>query len=128
MRKNLFLLPLLALAACATPRESCISEATRELRTLTALVNETQGNIARGYAIAEVQDVAVRRTRCTGTNADGSTFTFPCEETTTVTRQQPVAIDLRAERAKLDSLLERQALLRRQSDAQVQACIAAYPE
>jgi hypothetical protein len=128
MRKILVLLPLLALVACATPREACINDATRELRTVDQLIAQTQGNINRGYAIAEVQDVRTIRTRCTGTNPDGTTFTFPCQQTETVDRQQPVTIDIAAERAKLAQLRQQKTALERQSQATVQACIAAHPE
>lgn len=127
MRRALILLPLL-LAACATPREQCINDVTRELRVLNGLVTETQQNISRGYALEEVQEVRVIRTTCTGNNDDGSTFTFPCEETQTFNRDVPVAIDLNAERAKLNSLLERQAQLERATDAAIQQCVATYPE
>ena len=127
MRRSLLLIPLLV-AACATPREQCINDVTRESRVLSGLIAETQQNIARGYALEEVQEVRVVRTTCTGTNEDGSTFTFPCEETQTIERDVPVAIDLNAERAKLESLLERQAQLQRSTDAAIQQCIAAYPE
>lgn len=128
MRKSLILLSLLALSACATPRESCISSATGQLRVVDRLIASTQGNINRGYAIAEVQDVRTQRTRCTGTNEDGTTFTFPCEQTETFDRQVPVAIDVNAERAKLDSLIAQRATLDRQSQAAIQTCIATYPE
>lgn len=127
MRRALILLPLL-LAACATPREQCINDVTRELRVLNGLVTETQQNISRGYALEEVQEVRVIRTTCTGNNDDGSTFTFPCEETQTFNRDVPVAIDLNAERAKLNSLLERQTQLERATDAAIQQCVATYPE
>jgi hypothetical protein len=127
MRRTLLILPLL-IAACATPREQCINDVTRDLRTISGLVNETQANITRGFAIAETQELRTIRTNCTGTNADGSTFTFPCEETETISREVPVAIDLNAERAKLESLLERQAQLQRAADPAVQQCIAIHPE
>ncbi|MCC5974812.1 MAG: hypothetical protein JJT81_12260 [Rubellimicrobium sp.] len=128
MRNHFLLVSLLVLAACATPRESCISNAQRELRTVNSLIAEAQGNINRGYAIAEVQDVRTRRTRCTGTNDDGSTFTFPCEETETVRRQVPVAIDVTAERAKLASLQQQKARLEPATQAAIQQCVAIHPE
>ncbi len=128
MNRIVLLLPLLALAACATPRESCINSAQRELRTVDSLIAQTQGNINRGYAIAEVQDVRTRRTRCTGTNEDGSTFTFPCEETDTVRRQVPVAINVADERAKLADLQQQRARLAPATQAAVQSCIATHPE
>ena len=127
MRRALLLLPLLA-AACASPQEQCISQVTRDLRVIGGLVNETQGNLARGYAIQQVSEEQVVRRTCTGKNEDGSTFTFPGDNTTTVTRDVPVAIDLNAEQAKLNSLLERQSQLERSSQAAIQQCAVAYPE
>jgi len=128
MRPALIILPLVALAACATPREQCISDATRDLRVLNNLVTETQGNLARGYALVEQQDVRTVRRTCRGENSDGSTFRYPCDETQTVTSNRPVAIDLNAERAKLNSLVERRAQQQAMSDQVVLQCIATYPE
>lgn len=109
MRSSLLLLvPALALtAACASPREVCIREAQAELRTLTRLAADTRANVQRGYALETVQEVRTVTVTCTGTNEDGTTFTFPCEETRTFDRQVPVAIDLDAERAKLASIERR---------------------
>ena len=47
----LALVPVLALAACQTPREACLSQASSRLRTVDALIRETQGNLDRGFAI-----------------------------------------------------------------------------
>lgn len=127
MRRALLLIPLLA-AACASPQEQCISQVTRDLRVIDSLVNETQGNLARGYAIQQVSEEQIIRSTCTGKTEDGTTFTFPCDETLIVTREVPVAIDLNAEQAKLNSLLERQSQLEQSSQAAVQQCAIAYPE
>jgi len=128
MRPALFILPVLALAACATPREECIADATRDTKVLSQLINETQANLARGYAIEERQDVRTLQRSCRGKNDDGSTFFFPCNETETFTTTVPVAIDLRAEQAKLDSLQERFTLAQASSDQAVLQCIAIHPE
>jgi hypothetical protein len=128
MRPALIILPFLALAACATPREQCISQATRDLRVLDSLVIETQGNLARGYALAEQQEVRTVRRTCRAQNSDGSTFRYPCDETETVSSTRPVAIDLNAERAKLNSLVQRQQQQRAVSDQTVAQCIAIHPE
>ena len=127
-RTTLLLLPLLALAACSTPREQCISSANRSVATLDRLINVTRGNIQRGFAVAEVQDVRVLRASCEGTNADGSTFRFPCEETETFTRQEPVTINIAEERTKLAQLETRRAQQARDAQAQIQQCIAVHPE
>jgi hypothetical protein len=128
MRPALIILPLVALAACATPREQCIGNVTRDTRVLSSLVNETQGNLARGYALEERQDVRTLRRTCRGRNEDGTTFTFRCDETETFTTTVPVAIDLNAERAKLASLEERFAQTQSSSNQAVAQCIAVHPE
>lgn len=127
MRRAIFLLPLLA-AACATPRESCISQAQRELRVVNSLVAETQGNIARGYAIDTRQDVRTVQSICQGRAPDGTPIRIGCQEVETFNRRVPVAIDLNAETRKLNSLLDRQVQMQRTSDQAVQQCIAIHPE
>lgn len=128
MNKTLILIPLLVLAACSTPRERCISAANRPVATLDGLINQTRGNIQRGFALAEVQDVRVLQSTCEGTNEDGSTFRFPCEETETFTRQEPVTINIAEERVKLQQLEERRAQSARAANGQIQQCIAAHPQ
>jgi len=126
------LVPVLALAACATPRESCITEATRDLRQVNRFVAEAQANIARGYGLETRQETQVRRATCEGetTLPDGTVVEteFECERTVIIDVEVPVALDLNAERARLASLMEQQATLERQSNAVVQACVAAHPE
>ena len=121
MRRALLLIPLV-LAACETPREACISNATRELATVSRLVVETRGNIQRGYAIGTRQVVQTIAETCRTQNEEGLITTFPCDRTEIVDIEEPVAVDLNAERAKLDSLLERQAQMQRQSDAVIAQC------
>jgi len=127
-RTALILIPILALAACSTPRERCIGAANRSVSTLDALIAETRGNINRGFGLAEVQDVRVLQTTCEGTNADGSTFVFPCEETETFTRREPVTINIAEERVKLAQLEERRARAASDVQARIQQCIATHPE
>ena len=126
MRASLLIFPVL-LTACATPREACIAEVTREVRVLDALIAETRANLARGFAVEERQEIDTRRTFCIGRNEDGSTFQFRCEETETVTREVPVAIDLNAERAKLESLEQRQAQNRINAQSGIAQCEARFP-
>lgn len=129
MRAPLILLvSALALAACQTPREACVSEASDELRTVDALIAETRGNLSRGYALETEQEVEVVRDTCEVELSDGTTGRVPCDRTDVDEVQRPVAIDLNAERAKLDSLLERRGALVAQRDEQLRYCVAAYPE
>lgn len=127
-RSALALLTLIALTACASPREQCINGVTRGLATLDRLIATTQGNITRGFALVEVQDVRVLRSTCEGTNADGSTFRFPCEETETFTRQEPVSINIAEERLKLAQLQDRRAQQGRASQDRIRQCVATHPE
>lgn len=126
--KPLALLPLIALAACSTPQERCIGSATGQLRTLDRLIATTQGNINRGYALVEVEDVHVIRTSCEGHNEDGTTFRFPCEETQTHTRREPVSINVAEERVKLEQLMANRSAAQENLGARVQSCRDTYPE
>lgn len=126
MRATLLIFPVL-LTACATPREACIADVTQEVRILDSLIAETRGNLSRGFAIEEREEIRTRNTFCTGRNEDGSTFRFRCEETDTVTRRTPVAIDLNAERAKLASLEERQQQNRINAQSGIAQCEARFP-
>ena len=128
MPRVILLLCCLALAACATPRERCISQVSRDLRVLNGLAAEAQGNLARGYAIEEREEVRVRRETCRGRNEDGSTFTFRCDKTEVRTRRVPVSINLEAEAAKLRSLEDQITREEPRRTAAVQQCIATYPE
>ncbi|MGJ8611449.1 MAG: hypothetical protein ACSHWY_10155 [Octadecabacter sp.] len=127
-RSALLLIPLIALTACATPRERCINGANRAVSTLDRLIAETRGNISRGYGLVEVQDVRVVRSTCEGKNEDGTEFRFRCDETETFTRTQPVTLNIAEERTKLVQLEERRAAADRNLQAQVQQCIAVHPE
>jgi hypothetical protein len=127
-RSSFLLLPLLALAACSTPREQCISISHRPVAQLDHLISTVRGNISRGYALAEVQDVRVLRASCEGINEDGSTFRFPCEETETTTRQEPVAINVGEERVKLIQLENRREQFARDAQSNIQQCVAIHPE
>ena len=124
------LLPLfLILAACATPRAQCEAKATRDLRTLDALIVETEQNIERGYALDREVTERPRLTFCYGRRIDGARvgMTF-CNDTEVTVRDRPVAIDLRAERAKLASLREKRAEVARRTARALSACAARYPD
>ncbi|MEJ6396967.1 hypothetical protein [Yoonia sp. 208BN28-4] len=127
MRSALILLPLI-LTACATPREACLNRVNSELRVLDRLITETRGNLSRGYAIEERQEVRVRNRTCESVNSRGIVTEFDCSETDTITRREPVAIDLNAERAKLESLEQRQAQNRVNAQNARAQCVAANPE
>jgi hypothetical protein len=128
MKKSLFLIPVLALAACQTPREACIAQARGDLNVLNRLIAQTEANIARGYGLAERQEIVTTTDICVIENEDGSESRFICDKQEIVTVEEPVALDLNAERAKLASLLEQRATQESRAQATIQACIAAYPD
>jgi hypothetical protein len=128
MRRTLFILPLIALTACATPREQCVNDASRQTRVLTQLVNEARGNLARGYALAESTDVRTLTRTCRGRDANDEVFTYPCNETETFTTTRPVSIDLDAEQVKLAQLERRLSQAQTNANTSIAQCIAIHPE
>ncbi|HCP80814.1 MAG TPA: hypothetical protein DIT67_04200 [Octadecabacter sp.] len=126
--KTLILAPLIALAACGTPREQCISGANRPVAAIDRQIAVARGNIQRGYALAEVEDMRVVRTVCERDNPDGTVSRYPCSETERFTREVPVAISVAQERIKLEELQERRVSAVRNAQADAQQCIAIHPE
>lgn len=123
-------LPLLA--ACATPQERCINRHTSEYRTVSRLLAEVEGNLARGYAWEERQVVRDRLTHCRSYRRDSEgvlhTVMVPCWRDYVDTQRYRVPIDPATEQRKRDHLAERKAALADQAAAYVQACRAAHPE
>lgn len=126
----------LVLLACATPQQRCISGATRELRVVSALIAETQANLARGYALDEVVISTPAWSYCDqpvlAVQPDGSQVWINgggmCRDDDTRTIERPRAIDPDLERRKLDGLLQQQALLTTLSAPAVAQCQALHPE
>lgn len=125
---------VVALAACGTPQQQCVSAATRDLRTLDRLIAETEGNLARGYGY---EDHVIEDTRwfpCAGPDVvlpDGTIRPGPthmCEDDFTRTERRPVAIDLAGEKAKLAAMKTKRAQLAKAAGPQIAACKARYPE
>jgi len=128
MRPALFLVLPLVLAACATPRESCLSSVGQQGRVIDALISQTRGNVARGYAIEEREELRTRRELCEFRRDDGSIGRRFCNRTTAEDVRVPVTIDIEAEKVKLDQLLSRrEALIPAEATAKAQ-CVARYPQ
>lgn len=128
----LLTLPAL-LAACASPQERCISRNTDEYRTVSRLLAEVEGNLARGYAWDERQVVREQFTQCREVqrNRKGEVVgvtTRACWRDYLDTEQYRVAIDPAAEARKREALAARKAALADRAAASVTACKAAYPE
>jgi hypothetical protein len=132
MRLRLAPVFCLMLVACGTPQEQCIARETRDLRVVTRLIAETQGNLARGYAFEEYTTYDIDYIPCGFLPDDGDPATPRetrfCRDRVPEIERRPVAIDLAAEQRKLDSLLDRRRALEERAAAVVEACKAAYPE
>ena len=124
-------LPLLfALFACGTPQEQCIARETRDLRVVDRLIEETQGNLQRGYALEEITIERTVWVDCTPQVKKGDPKPEPklCLDEVSDTITRPKAIDLAAEQRTLDSLLVKRRDLARAAERVISACKEAYPE
>jgi hypothetical protein len=129
--KRTSLAALALLAACGTPQEQCISKGTRDLRTVDRLITETEGNLARGYALEKVTEYETYWGRCQDVfEVDGKPVLRPrlCLEERPVSVERPKAIDLAAEARKLKGLKTKRAELARAAEPVIAQCRAAYPE
>ncbi|MBI1220688.1 MAG: hypothetical protein GC186_19325 [Rhodobacteraceae bacterium] len=148
----------LVLAACSTPQERCIADATHDLTVVTTLANGLQADLVRGYGLQDSQVVTSVWRPCGfdggygggygghddhhhhggGSGGDGNHHhggrpPHPyapdmCMEDVVHTIQTPVAIDLVATRHQLDALRRKQAELSRAAAPQIAQCQAQYPE
>lgn len=134
MSRNLALglLPVMILAACGTPQERCISKNTNEYRSVSRLLAEVEGNIARGYAWEERQVVRTEFDSCPyvyrGDDGERRVIYRSCLRDRLDTERYRVAIDPAAETRKRDNLAARKAALAPGAQRAVSACKAAYPE
>ncbi len=128
--KRILIPALLALSACGTPQENCISGATRDMRVVDRLIAETERNLERGYAY---ETVTLSRTvwrQCGYRGRPGKPAMGPqmCLDDVDYTEQRPKAIDLNAESAKLASLKAKRAAQAKAAGSSIKACKAQYPE
>lgn len=121
---RIMFLALFVLAACATPRQACIYKATRDIRVMDKLIAETEGNIIRGYALRQETYFVNERQVC-GRVEDKDVF---CTVPVPFSRDVPVAIDLKAEKSKLTSLIAKRQELADLSAAVIAECKLRYAE
>ena len=143
MRLAFGVMILAGLSACGTPQERCINSAAREYRTLSALRDEVQANLDRGYALEDYEITRTEWVRCEDEytrvhvrDAQGNEIVEErrvpsnrmCLEdiTDTVTRRVP--IDPSAEKRKLAGLQARLKQEGRLVEAAVQSCKLQHPE
>lgn len=128
MHKVLILLPLIGLTACVSPRDACISQASRNLTVVNQLITQTERNLARGFGVDQRQEVRSVPRICYRERSDGTVHSEICDETYVRNVSVPVALDLDEERRKLRQLQEQRTRLERSTQAAIQQCMATYPE
>jgi hypothetical protein len=136
MIRGFALCALLLATGCATPYESCVAAATRDLRVLDGLIAQSEATLARGYAIDRVQVFEARWERCLepptpATDAEGKPLPMVetlCLENVPVTREQPRAVDLEAERRLLGQLRDKRADLAARAEREIARCRTLHPE
>ena len=122
--RRIVILALLPLAACGTPREACISRATKDLRVVDRLIVASQTNLDRGYAIGTQSYITHERELC-GKSKGKNIY---CSVPVTAQRKVPVAINLNDEQAKLDSLIEKREQLELRTSATISQCRISHQE
>lgn len=127
----LTIVPLAALAACATPQQRCISNATAEVSNLQNMLAEVNGNLARGYAYQHYEVSTPDWDVCGFNSFPGPRGRFygganMCMTSDSETRVRMLPIDPQAEMRKRDNLAARIAALQPQMKANVAACNATY--
>lgn len=121
---------VLALAACGTPQQQCIGQVSGNLRVVDQLIAESEANLARGYAFAQVVETRPEFVDCTPKPTPKRPNPRPrqCLVDVAETVSRPVAIDLNAEAAKLSSLKAKRSQLATAAAAGIAACQRQYPE
>lgn len=134
MKRILSLSLLALLAACGTPQEQCISQNTRDLRTVERLIKEAQGNLQRGYALEKRTERYRTFEPCLlPSPPDSNGNPQPprramCPDTETRSYTVPKSIDLDLESRKLAQLQDKRKELLRSAEQVVALCKQKYPE
>ncbi len=134
MTRNILLAltSVVIVASCGTPQERCISRNTREYRTISSLLAEVEGHLARGYAWEERTITRMDWDDCGYVYRDGDGVrrfgTRSCMRNVADTERYRVPIDPAAETRKRDNLIARKKALTPPAMSAVNACKAAYPQ
>ncbi|ETX28080.1 hypothetical protein RISW2_09915 [Roseivivax isoporae LMG 25204] len=115
---------LCALAACATPVERCVSQATESLRAAEGELKELEATLARGYAVeTEIRTYPVFVT-CGGYRT--GVAPYPCVRDRVVRSPKRVPVDLAEVRRRASDIRERLPALQASADQGAAQCRAAY--
>ncbi len=131
MKRMILLILLPALAGCATPRETCIKSAARDLSVVNGLIVQTEANLERGYGVRREAYTSSRVDLCLGSRGYRSSrvgygWNY-CTVPETRYRNVPVTIDMDVERRKLAELKRTRERLAREAKPKIEYCDAKYP-
>lgn len=124
MRRFSVLIIALLVAACATPREVCLSNASHDLNVVRSLIAASEATLRRGYAVETTTRYVTISQPCFSKK-------YPdrwCERTIPSTDRKAVAVDLAAEKQKLKSLRAKEKQLRLRTEQDIETCKIAHPE
>ncbi|MGY9049319.1 hypothetical protein P775_21475 [Puniceibacterium antarcticum] len=119
----LFLIPLLALAACGTPRERCESDAAAPYRAALQERARIAEDLARGY----VFQTRFEQRRTFGWCGLPSGGFYQCWETDTQPVTRRVPLDTAVAQARMSELNTTLPFLRTAAEADTGQCQALYP-
>jgi len=117
------------LAACATPLQTCVADATVELRRVQGDIQRVSGNIDRGYAIHRQTVTRPQVGFCGGFGRyrdPVGIHVSGCRGPDHVRLETPVPIDIDTEKEKLAALRERELALLARSQPGVSACYQRF--
>ena len=123
MKRLLFIPVVLALGACASERDICERQATRELRALDTMIAETGQALSRGYREERDLRVVTQTVLC----PERDNQSLFCDFDTLVEVPRRVAIDPQAEQRKLDNLRALRAAEEGRAEAALASCAARFP-
>lgn len=114
---------LVLLTACIDEYEQCVRNSSKDLNVVNNLIFATQTILDRGYDFETLVSTEVQEVTCL--TDEGIPATCLVEVGTTY--QSPVAVDLDAERRKLDQLLKQRRILQDRMINAQEICRAKYP-
>ncbi len=117
MHRYLLIAAAIGLSACATPKERCISNATKDISAIDSAIAEAQSNIARGYRL---QDRAVSTVGVNFCSKSGPLSV--CLGGNKDIEPRKVPINVTAERARLAALRSQRSRTVDRMEREIAAC------
>lgn len=120
------LLPLAAivtLAGCIDEYEQCVRNNSKDLNVIYQLIEQSEATLNRGYGFET--RIATQLDEVVCVTDEGAQATCLVEVGTSY--QAPVAVDLDAERRKLEQLHEQRRILQARVEDAKEVCRARYP-